>query len=98
MREPAKIRRNEMLELTDAARERLHKSLSETNETKRAGRCFRIVPKDEKNLTLKLAKPAPSDATFRHNGNIVLALPKALRPFFRNKSLDIDESGKLTLS
>lgn len=86
-----------MLQLTDAAKERLHNSLASSRIPERDGKCFRIVPKDERYLTLKLARPAPSDSTFRHNGHIVLALPKALRPFFRNKSLDIDEGGKLKL-
>jgi hypothetical protein len=47
---------------------------------------------------LRLAKPAPGDTVFTHEGETILALPKALQPFFQDKSLDIDNSGKLTLS
>jgi len=86
-----------MFELTDAAGARLHKSLTGTRMPDDEGKCFRVVPKDDKYLTLKLARPAPSDSTFEYDGAVVLALPKAIRPFFRNKSLDIDESGKLKL-
>lgn len=86
-----------MFELTDAAGAQLHKSLAGTQTPEHEGKCFRIVPKDDKSLTLKLARPAPSDATFEHDGAVVLALPKALRPFFKDKSLDTDQSGKLKL-
>lgn len=87
-----------MLQLTQAAGERLYKSLAATQMPEREGKCFRVVPKDDKKLTLKLAKPDPSDATFEHDGHTVLALPKALQPFFRNKSLEIDKSGQLKLN
>ena len=86
-----------MFELTDAAGAQLHKSLASTRMPEHEGKCFRVVPKDNNYLTLKLAKPALSDATYKHDGATVLALPKALRPFFKNKSLDIDDTGNLKL-
>ena len=86
-----------MLKLTETAKNRLHKSLAAADKPKLQGKCFRIVPKDNKFLTLKLAKPAPSDTVFTHDGNDVLALPKALQPFFQGKSLDIDSEGNLKL-
>jgi len=87
-----------MLELTQAAKERLHKSLSMSDATGGEGKCFRIVPKDDKNLTLTLAKPADSDSTFSHEGQVILALPKVLQPLFDDRSLDIDEGGRITVS
>lgn len=86
-----------MFELTDAAGARLYESLAGTRMQDNETKCFRVVPKDDKYLTLKLARPAPSDVTFEHDGALVLALPKALRPFFEDKSLDIDRCGKLKL-
>lgn len=62
------------------------------------GKCFRVVPKDDKYLALRLARPAASDSTFKHDGRVVLALPKALRSFCRDKSLGVDQSGKLKLN
>jgi hypothetical protein len=88
----------QMLELTEAAKSTLHKSLATADKPEQQGKCFRIVPKDEQFLTLKLAEPAPSDTVFTHDGETILALPKALQPFFQDKSLDIDNSGKLNLS
>lgn len=87
-----------MFELTETAKSQLHRSLVAADNPEQEGTCFRIVPKDDKFLTLKLAKPAPSDTVFTHNGDKILALPKALHPFFQDKSLDIDKSGQLTVS
>lgn len=87
-----------MLELTENVKMRLHKSLASADLADQQGKCFRVVPKDDKSLTLKPAKPAPSDSVFTHSGKVILALPKALQPFFRNKSLDIDDNGRLKLS
>lgn len=87
-----------MFTLTETAKGQLHNSLSTADKHELRGRCFRIVPKDNKLLTLKLATPEPSDTVFEHKGDKVLAMPKALRPFFEGKSLDIDNSGKFKLS
>lgn len=87
-----------MLELTETAKNRLHRSLAASDHPGREGRCFRIVPKDDRNLTLRVARPEPSDTVFKHEGETILALPKALQPFFKDKSLDIDKSGRLKLS
>lgn len=86
-----------MFELTHAAGEQLHKSLAASRTPDLEGKCFRIVPQDERRLTLKLGKPAPSDATYEYDGDVVLAVPKSLAPFVDNRSLDIDSDGKLKL-
>lgn len=87
-----------MLELTEDASQRLRKSLAAADRPDQQGKCFRIVPKNDKLLTLKLAKPAPSDILYSQDGDTILALPKALQPFFENKCLGIDDRGKLQLS
>ena len=87
-----------MLQLTEAASQRLQRSLAAADRPDQEGKCFRIVPKDNKNLTLRLAKPAPSDILYSQDGDTILALPKALQPFFEDKCLGIDDSGKLKLS
>ena len=86
-----------MLQLSDAAGERLHKSLAATREKNQESNslCFRVVPKDDKMLTLKIAKPAPSDTRIEYDGSTVLAVPKALGPFFKKRTLDIDKTGNL---
>jgi hypothetical protein len=86
-----------MLELTHAAGEQLHRSLTENRTPDLEGKCFRIVPQDERHLTLKLGKPAPSDSTYEYDGDVVLAVPKALAPFVNDRSLDVDSDGNLKL-
>ena len=87
-----------MLELTTATCKQLHDSLAKAEKPTQEGKCFRIVPKDRRFLTLTLARPAASDTVFTHDGDVILALPRRLAPFFENKSLDIDAKGKLTLN
>jgi hypothetical protein len=87
-----------MLEMTDTAKTKLFDSLAATRMPDVEGKCFRIVPKDDKYLGLTLAKPDPSDSVVKHDGHVILAVPKALRPFFKDKTLDIDNTGKLKLS
>jgi len=87
-----------MLELTNSAKSQLHRSLVAADSPEQEGKCFRIVPKDDRFLTLKLATPQDSDTVFKYEGITILALPKALQPFFEDKSLDIDQSGQLKLS
>jgi hypothetical protein len=42
--------------------------------------------------TLRLDKPVPSDATFSHEGRIVLVLDEQSSRLLRNRMLDIRES------
>ena len=86
-----------MFVLTENAGAQLHKALAAARMPDNEDRCFRILPKDDKQLTLKIAKPAESDLTYQYDGTTVLALPKALRPFFEDKRLDIDKIGGLKL-
>ena len=39
-----------------------------------------------------------SKITFKHEGQVILALPEALGPLFEGRSLDIDDGGNLTVS
>lgn len=87
-----------MLQLTQSAREKLHASLNRSEALSDEGKCFRIVPKDEKTVTLTLAEPDATDSTFSHEGQVILAVPEALGPLFNDRSLDIDDGGNLTVS
>lgn len=87
-----------MLQLTQSAKEKLHATLNNSDAISDEGKCFRIVPKDEKTLTLTLAEPDSTDATFTHQGQVILALPESLGPLFKDRSLDIDAGGNLTVS
>lgn len=87
-----------MLSVTDAAMQHLYDSLTSAANADLGGRCFRIVPTDDNNLRLSLAKPVPGDATYDYEGSTVLALPTELQEFCSDKSLDVDENGRLELA
>lgn len=86
-----------MLDLSNAAGAQLQHSLKSAQLPESEKKCFRVVPKDDSALTLKLATPAPSDSTFEYAGKVVLAVPEALGPFFEDKTLDVDREGQLKL-
>ena len=87
-----------MLEVTEAAKKQLHDSLLERQSGTNHGRCFRIMPKEDRSLTLNLAKPHPGDSTIEHEGQVVLAVPKSLASFFNNKNIDVDTGGNLKIT
>lgn len=87
-----------MFSITDAAMQHLYNSLSSSTDPEPGGKCFRIVRTDDNNLRLNLEKPVPGDATYDYEGSTVLALPTELQEFCSDKSLDIDENGKLELA
>ena len=84
-----------MLSVSTPALEQLHSSLLSSTDT---GKCFRIVPRDEKTLTLRYMEFKDSDKTFEVKGRTVLALPDSLTPYCRDKNLDIDKDGRLELA
>lgn len=84
-----------MLSVSDPALQQLHTSLPGSNS---ASKCFRIMPQDESNLTLKYMAVEESDTTFEYAERIVLALPKELAPLCENKRLDINNDGQLELA
>jgi Fe-S cluster assembly iron-binding protein IscA len=84
-----------MLSVTDPALQQLHDSLAASTDSQK---CFRIMPKDAANLTLKYMEIESGDRTFEFKGRTVLALPKELEPYCEDKNLDINERGSLELA
>lgn len=84
-----------MLSVSTPALEQLHSSLLASTDT---SKCFRIVPRDEKTLTLRYMEFKETDKTFELKGRTVLALPDALEPYCSDKNLDIGKSGNLELA
>lgn len=84
-----------MLSVSNPALQHLHGSMPGSNS---ANKCFRIVPQDESNLTLKFMPVEDSDTTFEYEKRTVLALPKELAPLCENKRLDVNNDGQLELA
>lgn len=87
-----------MLSVTDPALQQLHDSLVAISDENSSEKCFRIMPKDDRNLTLEYSVPADSDMTFDFNERTVLAVPKELEDICSNKNLDVNQEGKLELA
>ncbi len=84
-----------MLSVSNPALQQLHGSLPESNSV---NKCFRIMPQDERNLTLKYMEVEDSDTTFEYEERTVLALPSDLAPLCENKRLDVNNDGQLELA
>ena len=84
-----------MLSVSNPALQQLHGSLPESVS---ANKCFRIMPQDESNLTLKYMEVEESDTTFEYEERTVLALPEDLVPLCENKKLDVNDEGQLELA
>jgi hypothetical protein len=87
-----------MLTVTNAALEQLHDSLAAVSDGDDSEKCFRIMPKDDSNLTLNYSSPATSDTTYKFNDRMVLAIPKELEDFCSGKNLDVNADGRLEIA
>ena len=87
-----------MLSVTDSALQQLHDSLATRSKGNNSEKCFRIMPKDDRNLTLEYSIPADRDTTFDFKDRTVLAVPKDIEDIFSNKNLDVNDDGQLEIS
>lgn len=88
-----------MLTVTDTVLEQFDKAISRAAEGDAEDRCLRIVRSENSaGLSLALQAPSPGDTTYEYGGRTVLAVPETYAEFCADKTLDIDEDGRLTLS
>ncbi len=88
-----------MLTVTDTVLEQFDKAISKASEADEEDKCLRIVRSENAaGLSLALQSPAPGDTTYEYEGRTVLAVPESYAEFCADKTLDIDEEGRLTLA
>lgn len=88
-----------MLTVTDTVLEQFDKAISKASEADEEDKCLRIVRSENAaGLSLALQPPAPGDTTYEYEGRTVLAVPESYAEFCADKTLDIDEEGRLTLA
>lgn len=88
-----------MLTVTDTVLEQFDKAISNAADSNAEDKCLRIVrSEDAGGLSLALQPPMPEDMTYEYEGRTVLAVPESYAEFCADKTLDIDEEGRLTLS
>lgn len=78
-----------MLTVTDAARDHLSQLLSRTEHPE--GTTVRVVP-GQQGLELALDAPREGDATFEHDGEVVLTIDTQLSEMLEDKTLDIEQT------
>lgn len=87
-----------MLTVTETVLKQFDRALAKAGETGGGERCLRIVRGKDANLSLALEAPEPEDTTYEYEGRTVLAVPEAYAEFCEDKTLDMDEQGRLVLS
>ena len=88
-----------MLTVTDTVLEQFNKAIANAADADSEEKCLRIVRSENAGgLSLALQEPAPNDTTFEYEGRTVLAVPETYAKFCEDKTLDIDEDGRLTLA
>lgn len=87
-----------MLTVTEPVLEQLDKAISKAGDSRAENKCVRLVRGEQVGLALKLQTPAESDTTYEYEGRTVLAVPENCAAICADKTLDINEDGKLVLS
>ncbi len=78
-----------MLELTDAAAERMQTELLEGSEE--GNECFRIAVSDD-TVELLQDEQRPDDVAFEHEGKVVLVLDPNASELLKDSKIDYDEA------
>jgi hypothetical protein len=88
-----------MLTVTETVLKQFDKAIANAAAADSEEKCLRIVRSENAGgLSLALQPPAPDDTTFEYEGRTVLAVPETYAKFCEDKTLDIDEKGRLTLA
>lgn len=87
-----------MLTVSETVLKQFDSALERAGEPGGGERCLRMVRSDDANLSLALETPEPGDTTWEYEGRTVLAVPENCAGFCSDKTLDIDDQGRLVLS
>lgn len=87
-----------MLTVTETVLKQFDRALAKAGESGSGERCLRIVRGEDANLSLALQSPEPDDTTYDYEGRTVLAVPEVYADFCADKTLDMNEEGRLILS
>lgn len=87
-----------MLNVTQPVLEQLDKAIAKADDPDGEKRCVRLVRGEQAGLALKLQTPKEGDTTFEYEGRTVLAVPESCADICADKTLDINEDGRLMLA
>lgn len=83
--------------VTETAIDHFHKSMRTLAPNPETEKCIRLKPGRRTGLVLAFERPAPTDETFRRDNRVIFAIPRRISEICADKTLDMDEDGKLTL-
>lgn len=87
-----------MLTVTEPVLEQLDKAIAKASDADTDDKCVRLVKGEQAGLALKLQAPEQDDTTYEYEGRTVLAVPENCAEICADKTLDINQDGKLILS
>jgi hypothetical protein len=87
-----------MLNVTSNAMTMCHATIVQLSNAQSRTKCLRFDKKEGQRLALVFDNPRKSDAIISHDGVAVIAVPEEVVGLCADKTLDIDDQGKLTLS
>ncbi|HUD96909.1 MAG TPA: hypothetical protein VMO24_05155 [Woeseiaceae bacterium] len=87
-----------MLTVTEPVLKQLDKAIAKAEGPEVENQCVRLVRGEQAGLALKLQVPKEGDTTFEYEGRTVLAVPESCVEICADKTLDINEEGRLMLA
>lgn len=87
-----------MLTVTEPVLKQLDKAIAKADGPEADSKCVRLVRGEQAGLALKLQTPKDDDTTYEYAGRTVLAVPESCADICADKTLDINEDGRLILA
>jgi hypothetical protein len=87
-----------MLTITDDAMTICNATISQLSDAQSQSKCLRLVKGADTGLAVTFDIPRKSDELISYEGRAILAVPEKYVDFCSDKTLDLNEDGKLYLS
>lgn len=87
-----------MISITNNAMKICSDTVNQLSGPQSESKCLRLVRHKDAGLAVVFENPRQDDELVWHNGQAVLAVPKKFTAFYSDRTLDINEHGRLILS
>lgn len=87
-----------MLTVTEDAKKMCHATIEQLSSPEAESKCLRLQKTADSGLTLTFDEPKKSDEIITHDGRDLIAVPEQFVSFCADKTLSLDDQGKLFLS
>lgn len=86
-----------MLTVTDDAKKLCHDTIAQLSNPQTESKCLRLQKTEDSGLTLTFDEPKKTDEIITHEGIDLIAVPENFVSFCADKTLSLDDQGKLYL-